>query len=503
MNGVIGMSGLLLGTPLTEEQYDYASGVRSSAEALLSIINDILDFSKIEAGKMVIEVTDFNLRNTMEEIADLLATTAQQKDLELTCHVPPGFPEHLRGDPGRLRQILTNLIGNAIKFTDQGEVALAVSVVEKHAEKVVVRFTVRDTGIGIPLDRQAAVFDSFTQADSTTTRKYGGTGLGLTICRQLATLMGGTIGLKSEPGNGSEFWLQLALERSAAPIAEGGAGYLADLHVLAVDDNATNRIILREQLRSWGCRPILVASGEEALFELEHAAADDPFRLVILDMHMPDMDGEETAARINADPRFAGLPMVLLSSIGAFGSQEEMRGKGFVAAITKPVRSLQLLNTLLAVLGMSSEQRTQRDPDRTMSLKTARPLRILLAEDNAVNQKLAVRMLERWGHRIDPVANGKEALDALTLIPYDLVLMDVQMPEMDGLEATALIRRRERGGPARIPIIAMTANALAGDRERCIASGMDGYVAKPVRPAELFEAIERFAHLERTATNAA
>jgi signal transduction histidine kinase/CheY-like chemotaxis protein len=493
MNGVIGMTGLLLGTELGDEQREYASAVRSSAEALLSIINDILDFSKIEAGKMTIETTDFDLRTTMEEVADLLAAQAHDKGLELICDVPPGFPDHLRGDPGRLRQVLTNLVGNAVKFTHRGEVVLVARLLSEDEQRAVVRLAVRDTGIGIPLERQAAVFESFTQADGSTTRKYGGTGLGLAICRKLVSLMNGSIGVESEVGKGSEFWIELPLDKVDAERVQPRADRLEGLRVLAVDDNATNRTILREQLGAWGCRPTLAESGPRALELLAAAPATEPFRLIILDLHMPEMDGEQTAARIKADPRFADVPIVLLSSVGGVGGQEEMKAKGFAAAITKPVHPLQLCNTLLATLGIATDRLSRSEPDLALKAVASRPRRILLAEDNTVNQRVAVRMLERWGHRVDAVASGKEVLEALRLVPYDLILMDVQMPEMDGFEATARIREDERTSGVHIPIVAMTANALEGDRERCLAAGMDGYVAKPVRPVELFEAVERSA----------
>jgi signal transduction histidine kinase/DNA-binding response OmpR family regulator len=493
MNGVIGMTGLLLGTELSCEQLEYASAVRSSAESLLSIVNDILDFSKIEAGKLTIERIDFELRTTMEEVADLLAAHAQEKGVELICDVPPGFHDHLRGDPGRLRQVLTNFVGNAVKFTDRGEIAIVARLLEEDEHRVRVRLAVRDTGIGIPLDRQSAVFESFTQADSGTTRKYGGTGLGLTICRKLVTLMNGSIGLTSEVGQGSEFWIELPFEKAHVPRVERAADSLGGLRILAVDDNATNRTILREQLRAWGCRPTLAATGDEAFELLAAAPSAEPFRLIILDMHMPELDGEQTAVRIKSDPRFADVPIVLLSSVGGIGGQEETKAKGFSAVVTKPVRPLQLLNALLATLGIAVDQRSRCEVDLVLKAVASRPRRILLAEDNSINQRVAVRMLERWGHRVDAVANGKEALEALSCIPYDLILMDVQMPEMDGFEATAEIRRREGGSGGGIPIVAMTANALQGDRERCLEAGMNGYVAKPVRPKELFEAVEQFA----------
>jgi len=485
MNGVIGMTGLLLDTALADDQRDYAETIKGSGEALLTIINDILDFSKIEAGKMTIEVADFSLREALEDVADLLAPRAQAAGLELISHVPPDVPERLRGDPGRIRQVLTNFAGNAVKFTPRGEVVIEARLVAQTEAEATIRLSVRDSGIGIPTSRQEAIFESFTQADGSTTRRYGGTGLGLTICRQLTQLMGGRIGVESEPGRGSTFWVELPLPKQQAALAPRASlpPRLEGLRALIVDDNAVNRRILREQLRSWGCRTEEAAGGQEALGVL--AGSDgDPFGLALLDMMMPEMDGEATAQAIQADARWRSLPLVLLSSAGSRGSREEMRVSGFAAALIKPVRQSQLFDVLGTVL--AEGKASPKVEKEAAAAVEPLGLRILLAEDNSTNQKLALRLLGKWGCRADAVASGQEALDALAQTPYDAVLMDVQMPEMDGLEATAAIRRREAGGGRHIPVIAMTANAMQGDRERCLQSGMDDYVSKPIRPQELY-----------------
>ena len=496
MNGVIGMTGLLLETTLSPEQQDYALTIRNSADALLTVINDVLDFSRIEAGKITIDHADFNLRLALEEVADLLAPQAHQKGLEIACIVPSDFPEHLQGDVGRLRQVLVNLLGNAIKFTESGEVVVEARLLSETETHATARLSVTDTGIGIPKERHAAIFESFTQADGSTTRRYGGTGLGLTISRQLIELMGGRVGLESEPGKGSTFWVEMTLpKQTAASISRQRLPQrIAGIRVLVVDDNATNRLILREQLRSWGCRPEATASGTEALAVLRAAWEEkDPFRALLLDMQMPDMDGEQVAEAVKADPRLAPIPIVLVSSIGVRPTAAQLQEKGFAAALAKPVRQSQMFNTLVTVLGEQAIEETPVEPPSSVAgVRPRLGLRVLLAEDHAVNQKVALRILERCGCRADAVANGLEALAALADLPYDVILMDVQMPEMDGLEATAAIRRQEQGTERHIPIIAMTAHAMEGDRERCLAAGMDDYVAKPVNPAELYRALSRY-----------
>ena len=485
LNGIIGLTELLRDADLPPEQHEHVAMVGRCGEHLLTVINDILDFSKIEAGKMRLDQVELDLRAVVEEVAEVLAPQAHEKGFEIVCDVPPHVPAGVVGDPGRLRQVLTNLAGNAVKFTEAGEVVIAVRVLADGGPRRLVRFTVRDTGIGIAADRQAAIFDSFTQADGSTTRKHGGTGLGLTISRQLVALMGGEIHLESTPGVGSRFWFDLAFTPAAPASALPPAPVerLRGLRVLVVDDNATNRMIVRETLRAWGCQPAEAASGAEALAVL--AAAPVPFALVILDMQMPGMDGGETAARIRADTRFAALPLVLLSSSAGL---RDAGATPFAAALAKPVRQATLLRTLRAIVGGQREEA----PRRPAAVEPpAERLRVLLAEDNAVNRTLALRMLAKLGCDAEAVETGGAAVAAAARQVYDVILMDVQMPEMDGLEATAEIRRRANGGP-RTPIVAMTAHAMEGDRERCLAAGMDDYLSKPMSIAALAEALARW-----------
>jgi PAS domain S-box-containing protein len=483
MNGVIGMADLLGESPLDAEQREFVATIRSSADALLTVINDILDVSKIEAGKMTIEQVDFDLRAVLEEVADLLATRAFKKGVELACALPPDVPELLVGDPHRLRQVLTNLVGNAIKFTEHGRVTLEALVASESPTYATIRLTVRDTGIGIPKERQAAIFDSFTQVDGSTTRRYGGTGLGLTISRQLVELMGGRIGLESTPGVGSLFWIELGLPKQRAIAERLAPRGLGGLRVLVVDDYDVNRRIYCAQLRSWGCVADEAVSGAAALDALRAAGA--PYRLVLLDMHMPEMDGEMTARAIKDDPRLAAVPIVLLSSMGARGTTAEMQARGFAAALTKPVRRAHLLEVVRRVAGdaprAAAPAATRAAPDAALT--------ILVAEDNPVNQTVALQMLRRLGCRATAVRTGREAVAAVTRERYDAVFMDVQMPDMDGLEATAAIRRREADNGGHLPIIAMTAHAMEGDRERCLAAGMDDYVAKPIKTDDLRRAL--------------
>ncbi len=501
MNGVIGMTGLLLESRLSEQQRDYVQTIRASGDALLTVINDILDFSKIESGKMHVEITDFNLRDVIEEVGDLLGARAHEKGLEFVCAIPDAFPAELRGDSGRIRQVLTNLAANAIKFTESGEVVVGAEVVRSGKRKVRIRIFVRDTGIGIPLPRQRAIFDSFTQADGSTTRKYGGTGLGLTISRQLTQLMGGKIGVASEHGVGSDFWFELPLERqenSFHPKALDSE--LLGLHVLAVDDSKTNLRILREQLRSWGCLVSEAMSGAEALEQLQRWGDKDPVSLIVLDMQMPNLDGEQTAAAIKSLPAYAKVPIVLLSSMGNAATSDHFRAKGFAAALNKPTRQSQLFNTLVSVVGTDSvlaaaPNSVHVDP----LLPPLAGIRVLLAEDNVVNQKVALRVLENFGATADFVSNGLEAIAAIGSIPYDLVLMDCQMPEMDGYEATVAIRHGERGTNRHIAIVAMTANAMQGDREKCLSSGMDDYLSKPMKPHELLAIALKWTGARKTA----
>ena len=499
LNGVIGLTELLLDSPLAEGDREHVVTVRRCGEHLLGVINDILDFSKIEAGKMPIDSIDFEVGAVVEEAAELVAAQAQEKGVELLCDVPPEAARGVTGDPARLRQVLLNLLGNAVKFTEKGEAAVEGRRLRETAASVVVRIDVRDTGIGIPKDRHAAIFESFTQADGSTTRRHGGTGLGLTICRQLVHLMGGRIGLESEAGRGSTFWLELALPKAEVDTRRSaGAERLQGLYVLVVDDNETNRLILRRTLDAWGCRIVEAASGGEGLERLAACdAAGTPVRLAILDMHMPEMDGQELARRIRDDARFADVPLVLLSSVGALADARQM---GFAEALAKPVRQATLLRAILSALGGGSAERPVEQEPAFRALSER--LRVLLAEDNRVNRLVAINMLKRFGCDVDAAETGREAVEAVAANEYDLVLMDVQMPEMDGFEATAEIRRREAAGGRRLPIIAMTAHAMTGDQERCLAAGMDDYVAKPVTREALVAKLERWI-VERRGREAA
>jgi PAS domain S-box-containing protein len=507
MNGVIGMAGLLLDTRLTADQREYAETVRRSGEALLAIINDILDFSKIEAGRLDLEIINLDVREVVEDVAGLLAQQAHVKGLELAAQVQADVPRALRGDPGRLRQILFNLVGNAVKFTRDGEVVVDARVVDKSPESVIARFEIRDTGIGISADAQARLFQAFTQADSSTTRKYGGTGLGLVICKRLVELMHGEIGVVSEAGRGSTFWFTARFEQAPAGAGVPGARPdLRGLRALVVDDNATNRRILQEQLASCGVVSEGAEDGPRGL-ELIVAAAQDgaAYQLAVLDMQMPGMDGLELARRIKRNPATAATRLVLLTSLGQ-GDRQEETDAGIAAALTKPVRQAQLFSVLGQVLADLDATGSPTEvpalalaPDPVLTAaddglavepaEAAATSRILVVEDSSINQQVAFGMLRRLGYRADAVANGLEAIEALERIHYAAVLMDCQMPEMDGFEASVEIRRRE-GGERHTPIIAMTGNALEGDRDRCLAAGMDGYVSKPVRIDELQAALE-------------
>jgi len=495
MNGVLGMTGLLLDTPLSDEQRDLTETIKGSAETLLAIINDILDFSKIEAGKLHIESTHFNLRTCIEEVAELFASNSHSKGLDINCSVDQALPSQVIGDPVRIKQIISNLVSNAIKFTEQGEVTLVCDVLEDHDSSVKLKLMVQDTGIGIPADRHEAVFQSFTQADGSTTRKYGGTGLGLTICAQLIGMMGGTIKLESEVGKGSSFICVLEMEKAVneQPAATPGVEALKGLGVLCVDDSETNRKILVRQLAHWGCVAHAVGSGAEALEALESGIDGKPYGVVIMDMQMPDMDGVQTAQAIHERPAFAEIPLILLSSIGS-GGLEELKLKGFKAVLTKPVRQVNLQRAILRVIGARVDSSVRKVLQRDYT-DVFKGMRVLLAEDNLVNQKVATQILAKFGVTVKAVENGRLALLALELDTYDLVLMDVQMPEMDGLEASRRIR--ESGKPYRdITIIALTANAMSGDRERCIEAGMSDYLSKPVRPNDLSQALEKWRQID-------
>jgi signal transduction histidine kinase/CheY-like chemotaxis protein/HPt (histidine-containing phosphotransfer) domain-containing protein len=498
MNGVLGMTELLLGTTLTDKQRQFVATAHRSAESLLDIINDILDFSKIEAGKLELERVDFDLPHAVEEVLELLAERAHSKGLELACLIPEDVPTVVQGDPVRLRQILTNLLGNAVKFTEQGEVVVGIDLLEDTAETVLLRFKVRDTGIGIPPETQARLFDSFAQADGSTTRKYGGTGLGLTIAKQLVEMMGGAIGVESVSGEGSTFWFTASLIKQSATTEPSALQRhdLRGLTVLIVDDNATNRDILFHHVSAWGMSADCVASGDEALAQLRAVAGTGPcYDMAILDMHMPSMDGIALARAIKADPSLADLHLVMLTSSGLYGDMEEARQTGIERYLSKPVRQSQLYECLATVMGLSS--RRQREAElRHLDLEAGQnALRgcILLAEDNPVNQEVTIGMLESLGCSIDAVDTGREAVEALGRTAYDLVLMDCQMPKMDGYVATRTIREQEAAASAgRIPIIALTANAMEGDRQRCLDAGMDAYLSKPFSLEQLYAILARW-----------
>jgi len=495
MNGIVGMTELALGTELTTEQREYLTTVRSSADALLDIINDILDFSKIEARKLDIDVIDFDLRYTVEDTLRSLAPRAHAKGLELACQISADVPPTLGGDASRLRQILINLIGNAVKFTEVGEVVVRVESGRVNEQRVDVTITVSDTGIGIAPDKHASVFEAFTQADATTTRRFGGTGLGLTISSRLVELMGGTIRMESEPERGTTFYLTLPFKIGvplAAMTPRRGLNDLRDLDVLVVDDNATNRRILEEILTGWGMRPTLVDGGLAAIDALDRAlAAGKPFRLAIIDFQMPGVDGLGLAARIRTRPELATTMVMMLSSVGQQGDAARCRELGIASYLTKPVRQSILLDALLAMLAGSNRPIEHPALVTRHTINEAhRSLRILVAEDNAVNRMLVTALLGKRGHTVVNAANGREAIAALSEGTFDIVLMDVQMPDMDGLETTVLIRKSEVTTGLHVPIIALTAHAMKGDREICLAAGMDGYLSKPIDVNELFALIE-------------
>ncbi len=503
MNGIIGMTGLLLDTELSEEQRRFAEIVRHSGESLLGLINDILDFSKIEAGKLELEELDFELLSLLDEFADTLALRAYDKGLELVCAAEPDMPTLLRGDPGRLRQVLTNLVGNAIKFTPSGEVAVCVSLESQTDDSVTLRFVVRDTGIGIPRDKIDTLFDKFSQVDASNTRHFGGTGLGLAIAKQLVGLMDGQIGVTSQLGQGSEFWFTASFSKQPhAEIAEAPVpADLRDVRVLIVDDNHTNREILSRRLSLWGMRAEESPDGPGALAALHQAVIEnDPFRLALIDMQMPGMDGQALGRAIRADSRLAGLCMVILPSIGARGDTKRFAEIGFAGYLTKPVRHHELRGILALVLGQPDEAASASRPIATRHVaREALPNfkkckgRILVAEDNITNQQVTLGILKKMGLSADAVANGQEVLEAIESIPYDLVLMDCRMPLMDGYEATRALRNRVAGtGCPRIPIVAMTAHAMQGDREKCLEAGMDDYLTKPIAPRALAEALAKW-----------
>ncbi|RYU62481.1 response regulator [Methylolobus aquaticus] len=497
MNGIIGMLELALDTALSVEQRDYLSTSLQSAEALLTLLNDILDFSKIEAKCLRLEHIPFEPRAIVEDVAYTLANHAQAKGLEMICHVQPELGHSLIGDPARLRQVLINLLGNAIKFTKVGEVMVSVQLLEQTPSSQTLGFSVVDTGIGIPHDRQSEVFERFTQANGSTTRLYGGTGLGLTISKQLVEAMGGRIELESEPGRGSRFSFTLTFAKDTAqrPLPEplaSGASSLQGLRVLGVDDNATNRVILARMLEGFGCRVETVDSGGRALEILRQACrTGQPFDLVLLDMQMPEMDGEQTLVKISDDPELAATRVIVLTSMGQRGDADRLRARGCEAYLLKPVKLQTLRSTLEATLGRSAVRETWRSPAPDLPAPGRRGVNLLLVEDNPVNQKLALILLGKAGYAVDLAENGLRAIEQIGKRRYDAVLMDVQMPEMDGFEATRRIREQETPG-SHLPIIAMTANAMKGDEELCREAGMDDYVSKPFLLPKLMQVLDRW-----------
>jgi len=501
MNGILGMTELALDTELTAEQQEYLTIVKTSAGSLLNILNDILDFSKMEAGKFLLDPVPFALREHLGTTMKTLALRAHQKGLELAYAVHPAVPDRLCGDAGRLRQILVNLVGNAIKFTEQGEVvvdiqpvATAADVASWDQETIALRFAVRDTGIGIPPDKQQMILEPFVQADGSTTRMYGGTGLGLAIATQLVELMGGHLWIESEIDRGSTFGFTIRFQVCHAPETAVPAAPMVDvrdLPVLVVDDNATNRRILQEMLSRWQMWPTMVESGRQALARLEQAREQgEPFAMVLLDAHMPEMDGFTVAMHMQQDPALAGTTILMLSSADLAGDTARCREVGIARHLMKPITQAELWDAILTALGGAAHTPAALPTVSPLTEPSAdRPLHILLAEDNRVNQRVALHTLEKQGHTVVVVGDGQAALTALAQAPFDLVLMDIQMPVLDGLAATAAIRAQEQTQGAHVPIIAMTAHAMRGDRERCLAAGMDGYVTKPLKATDLAAAI--------------
>ena len=491
MNGVIGMTELLLDTPLAPEQQEFAETIRSSGRALLTLINDILDFSKIEAGRLELESLPFHLRHTIDETLRSLAPLSRAKGLELVSSVEPDVHDALVGDPGRLRQALTNLVGNAIKFTAQGEIVVAASAEELDADTILLHLEVRDTGIGIPLERQAEIFDAFAQADSSTARRYGGTGLGLSITSRLAALMGGRTWVESEVGRGSKFHFTARCPRTSlgeltAPVPPSE---LRGRRLLIVEDNETTRTVLERMIAPWGLRLSLSAGPSDALQQLEAAhRAATPFDYALVDIHMPEMDGFEFVARAR-DRGLLPATTVMMTAAGIRGDAQRCRDLGVAGYLIKPVEAPTLLQTL-----RSTAQNSRKSGGALVTAHTlkhsGRTLRILLVEDNAVNRAVALRILSKAGHSVQTAEDGLQAVERFESEPFDLVLMDVQMPGMDGFSATKLIRERERASGGRVPIVALTAHAIAGYKEKCLEAGMDGYVAKPIQPAELFATIQ-------------
>ena len=509
MNGIIGMTDLALDTELSSEQREYLSLVKSSADSLLHLINDILDFSKIEAGKLELEETEFEIRDLFSDTLKTLAVRADKKHLELSLRVSAEVPRTMVGDPTRLRQLIVNLVGNAIKFTEQGNVVVEAELEGESSDGIHLHFRVSDTGIGIPPEKQELIFEPFAQADGSTTRRFGGTGLGLTICRRIVELMGGRMWVESEVGHGSVFHFTATFRHATMPVLDPRRPEqqaLQGLAVLVVDDNSTNRNILAEMLTNWRMNPTLVDGGVNALEALEAAhRAGHAFPIVLLDAQMPGMDGFALAKRIRENPALAGAVILMLSSYRGLADAARCHDLGVDVFLTKPIGQSELLDAILLALGVHAvEDGLIEAPASIKNKPKARRLNILLAEDNPVNQKLAVRLLEKEGHKVVLATTGREALNAWeqgSPPGFDIALMDIQMPEMDGMEATAAIREREKSSGRHLPIIAMTAHAMRGDRERCLAGGMDGYISKPIHPRNLFAEIERcLAGIQNSAT---
>lgn len=498
LNGVIGMCDLLLDTTLDKTQLEFTHVIQSSSEALLTVVNDILDFSKIEAGKLDIEVIDFDLRRLVDDFVPPFAMRAQDAHLEFIVQFDPTIPAKLKGDPGRVRQILSNFVGNAIKFTHHGEIALRIQTLSRGDHDVALRFSVRDTGIGVPADKLATIFEKFSQADTSTTRKYGGTGLGLTISKRLAELMGGKMGVNSEVGQGSEFWFELQFpvpEQTSSEILP--AAKLDGIRILGVDDNATNRDVLANQLRSWGAQVDLAVDGPMALQMLsEIQSSAHPFKVAILDMQMPEMDGAELGQRIRENPAWAQLPLIMMTSVGQRGDAHKFEAIGFDAYLVKPVRPSDLRDALAIILKRQSvaQQAPAAAPIITHhSIEDMRSnaANILLVEDNLVNQRLALELLKRLNYRAKAVNNGLEAVEILKHEHFDLVLMDMMMPEMDGIEATRHIRRPETGAlNPEITIIALTANVMESEVKQCFEVGMNDFLPKPINRAQFTQKLE-------------
>ncbi len=501
MNGILGMIGILFDTKLDKDQKDYARNVKISAESLLGIINEILDFSKIEAGKLDFEIMAFDFRISLEEIVEMLTFKADEKTIEIVCFIHPQVPALLLGDPGRLRQIILNLLTNAIKFTDKGSVSLRVTLDSETDTEARLLIEVIDTGIGIPRDRQNRLFKSFSQVDASTTRKYGGTGLGLVISKRLVEMMGGEIHVNSEEGKGSKFWFTAVFEKQKLAQDQSeikkAPKDIRGKHILAVDDNSINREILSAYLKSWQCLPTIVSSGKEALRELKVSAKKKPYDIVISDMMMPEMDGLELVCLIKEDKELVSTRIIMLTSCGVRGDGSKFKKIGVDAYFNKPIKQSDLYNAIISVLGTQKDKKKEDNKKQLVTRHTLKEykkqsIRILVAEDNKINQKVALHQLKKFGYQADVAITGKEVIKALEKESYDLILMDVQMPEMDGYEATQKIRvmsdhRKD------IPIIAMTANAMTGDREKCLEAGMNDYITKPVKPEKLLKAINTWA----------